>query len=258
MTRAYGLVVVGGGSDRADATAHPSAPGQSNWARGHPNWWVILAVSLALMALLVATSGGKPVGTGHRALTAATVGSPHSPAGTHAHGVRRPRTPTTTTMTTMTTTATTTPTASTTTTSPRPEATVPPASGSVLTGASNALTNGADAYPTTTTTTTTVPAQAPAAPANGTQDQGYLDPPLEASNQFGFTGSGPMVISVVWSGDTYLTMAVSCPSGGDDVGGTSGMEASLDASGSCIATVTEPSSESTSLTYTITFGPTGG
>ena len=257
MTRAYGLAVVGGGSDRDDATAHPSAPGQSNWARGHPNWWVILAVSLALMALLVATSGGKPVGTGHRTLTAATVGDPHSPDGTHAHGMQRPRTPTTTTSRPRPRPHTTTPT-TTTTTSPRPEATVPPASGSVLTGTSNAPTNARSVSDHHHHHDRAPPHRRPAAPANGTQEQGYLDPPLEASNQFGFTGSGPMVISVVWSGDTYLTMAVSCPSGGDDVGGTSGMEASLDASGSCTATVTEPSSESTSLTYTITFGPAGG
>jgi hypothetical protein len=31
-----------------------------------------------------------------------------------------------------------------------------------------------------------------------------------------------------------------------------------DASGSCLATVTEPSSETTSLTYTISIGPAGG
>ncbi len=95
--------------------------------------------------------------------------------------------------------------------------------------------------------------------ADRTQTQGYLNPPLQPSNQFGFTGTGAMEISVVWSGDTYLTMAVSCPSGDQNVGGTSAMAASLpDASGSCLATVSEPTSESTSLTYTITIGPAGG
>jgi hypothetical protein len=95
--------------------------------------------------------------------------------------------------------------------------------------------------------------------SNRTQTQGYLEPPLEASNQFGFTGTGNMTVSVVWSGDTYLTMSVTCPSGGDNVGGTSGMEASLpNASGNCTATVTEPSSESVTLTYSISWGPAGG
>jgi len=54
-------------------------------------------------------------------------------------------------------------------------------------------------------------------------------------------------------------MQVSCPSGTQNVGGSSAMAASLpDASGSCLATVSEPTSESTALTYTITIGPAGG
>ncbi|MGO8826366.1 MAG: hypothetical protein ACLQU9_14175 [Acidimicrobiales bacterium] len=122
--------------------------------------------------------------------------------------------------------------------------------------------------PTTTTpsvTTTTLPAAttttspATSEPADRMQTQGYLDPPLQASNGYGFTGTGAMQISVLWSGTTYLTMTVSCPSGSQSVGGTSAMEASLDdATGSCRATVTEPSSESATLTYTISIGPAGG
>jgi hypothetical protein len=82
---------------------------------------------------------------------------------------------------------------------------------------------------------------------------------MERSNEYVFSGKGSMTVSVVWSGDTYLTMSVTCPSGGDNVGGMSRMEASLPhASGNCTATVTEPSSESVSLTYTISWGPAGG
>jgi hypothetical protein len=114
----------------------------------------------------------------------------------------------------------------------------------------------APAAPTTTTTTS---APGAALAADRTQTQGYLNPPLQPSNQFGFTGAGAMEVSVVWSANTYLTLDVSCPSGGQDVGGTSAMAASLpDASGSCLATVSEPPSESTSLTYSITIGPAGG
>ena len=112
---------------------------------------------------------------------------------------------------------------------------------------------------TTTTTVTTTTSASSATPADRIQTQGYLNPPLQTSNGYGFTGTGAMQISVVWSGTTYLTMTVSCPSGSQSVGGTSAMAASLpDASGSCRATVSEPTSESASLTYTITIGPAGG
>ena len=106
------------------------------------------------------------------------------------------------------------------------------------------------------TTTTTVPSSS--LPADRTQTEGYLDPPLQTSNGYGFTGTGAMDISVLWSGDTYLTMDVDCSSGSQSVGGTSAMAASLDASGACRATVSEPASETASLTYTITIGPAGG
>ena len=104
------------------------------------------------------------------------------------------------------------------------------------------------------TTTTTGPGVVPA-----DRTQGYLDPPAQTSNKYGFTGTGAMEISVVWSGDTYLTMEVSCANGSQNVGGTSAMAASLpDATGSCLATVSEPAPETTSLTYTISIGPAGG
>ncbi len=125
-----------------------------------------------------------------------------------------------------------------------------------LTGAAGIITTTTTLPPPATTTTTGPSA---ALPADRTQTQGYLDPPTQTSNQFGFTGSGSMEVSVVWSGDTYLTMEVSCPNGSQNVGGTSAMAASLpDATGSCLATVREPASESTSLTYTISIGPAGG
>jgi hypothetical protein len=89
--------------------------------------------------------------------------------------------------------------------------------------------------------------------------QGVIEPPAQRSGSVAFTGTGAMQVSVVWSGPTYLTMQVSCPSGSQNVGGSSAMQASLpDASGNCLATVSEPASESTALTYTITIGPAGG
>ncbi len=220
---------------------------------------MILAVSLALIALLVVTAGGTPHGTGRRPTLANAASSDGRPR-TAAHGAR------TTTGTRALTTSTTT-----TTTEPDPESSALNAGGSdtsllttrtagqdsatPTTGAPSATTT--TLAPSTTTTTTTIPSAS--LPADRTQTQGYLDPPLQTFNRYGFTGTGAMEISVLWSDNTYLTMSVSCPSGSQSVGGTSAMAASLpDASGSCLATVSEPASETASLTYTITIGPAGG
>ena len=154
--------------------------------------------------------------------------------------------------------------ATTTTTAPTAAASAAIASGPSLLS-EHSLGTAATTVPTTvpsvttTTTVTTTTGPSSATPADRIQTQGYLSPPLQTSNAYGFTGTGAMQISVVWSGDTYLTMTVSCPNGGQNVGGTSAMAASLpDASGTCRATVSEPTTESTSLTYTITIGPAGG
>ncbi len=163
--------------------------------------------------------------------------------------------PTTTTTTTPTTTTTTTPSTGT------PAGAV--SGASLLSTRTLSATATAPAttpvVTTTTVPTTTTTSASASVPAERTQTQGYLDPPLQTSNSFGFTGTGTMEISVLWSGTTYLTMEVSCPSGSQSVGGTSAMAATLPgAEGSCRATVNEPSSESASLTYTITIGPAGG
>jgi hypothetical protein len=63
---------------------------------------------------------------------------------------------------------------------------------------------------------------------------------------------------VLWSTPVYLTMTVSCPGGSQTVGGTTAMESSLPDGSGCQVTVSEPSSESTSLTYFISIGPAGG
>jgi len=187
-------------------------------ARGRPNWWVILAVSLALMALLVATAG-DPKRVAHGAGTHGIANAQSS----DAHGTRR-------------------------------------AGGAGGAGGSGGASGSVRS--TATTTTASVPAANTAAtslPLGSGSHQGVLEPPAQRSSSVGFTGTGAMQVSVVWSGPTYLTMQVSCPSGTQNVGGSSAMAASLpDASGSCLATVSEPTSESTALTYTITIGPAGG
>jgi hypothetical protein len=232
-------------------------------ARGRPNWWVILAVSLGLMALLVATAGSSPRSAGH-----AMGGPAASSARLAPHGHARPSTGAGAAPTSETTTTTGPTTTTTTTSAPRASDSGDGASTSLTAGtldtvgapetAGPAVTT-TTLPPTTTTTTTTTTDQSPSVPADRTQTQGYLDPPVQTSNEYGFTGVGSMEVSVVWSGDTYLTMEVTCPNGDQSVGGTSAMAASLpDASGSCLATVSEPASESASLTYTITIAPSGG
>ena len=213
------------------------------------------------MALLVATVGSKAATPRREGASSQVVARRATGSGTGAgagpgHVTRSGVAPSTSTTTTTTTTVTLPPAAATDVASSQ-HTTGTFGTGGGPPAAAPSVTTTTVAPATTTTTTTSDPAAAVA--ADRTQTQGYLNPPLQASNQFGFTGSGAMEISVVWSGSTYLTMDVSCPSGGQSVGGTSAMAASLpDASGNCMATVSEPTSESTSLTYTITIGPAGG
>jgi hypothetical protein len=225
---------------------------RSRVARGRPNWWVILAVSLGLMALLVATASNTP-SSSHRGEHPAQAAARGARLATRPHGDTHAAAPTTTT----------------TTTTPTPLAGAADAPAALhSSGTTGALSTThapgpgvttTTVTPATTTTTTTTAAPNVAVPADRMQTQGYLNPPLEPSNQYGFTGAGAMDVSVVWSGSTHLTMEVDCPSGDQSVGGTGAMAASLpDASGSCLATVTEPASEAATVTYTISIGPAGG
>ncbi len=245
MSHAYRVPVAGGGPDTTESV-------HSRVARGRPNWWVILAVSLGLMALLVATAGGTPQARGPgRTPAQATAGlTTRTAIGRPDPAARTTAPPTTTT-----------------TNAPSPSTPGPSEVGSSLlstrtpgtvsTPETAPATTTTTTTPATTTTTTALPGAS--VPADRTQTQGYLDPPVHTSNEYGFAGTGAMAISVLWSGDTYLAMEVSCPSGNQSVGGTSAMAASLpDATGSCLATVSEPASETASLTYTITIGPAGG
>jgi hypothetical protein len=203
--------------------------------RGRPNWWVILAVSLALMALLVATAGNPAHAPRRRAVAN---DAPHATSTTTslAPAATDTRTPSTSLLSSRAGTP-----------GVSPPTTVAPSAPTTTTSVP------------ATTTTTTAAAAAAEQPSDRMQSQGIIQPPQQRSSAFGFTGAGATEVSVVWSGATYLTMEVSCPNGSQSVGGSSAMAASLpDASGSCLATVSEPSTESTALTYTITIGPAGG
>ena len=219
-------------------------------ARSRPNWWVILAVSLALMALLVATAGNpkRIVRGGAHGIANAQSSDSHGARGAGASS--------------RSTSASKSTARSTTTTAPVGAGANTAATALTSTHPATVPTTTAPQAPATTTTTplvvptTTTTVAAP--PLGAGSHQGVIEPPAQRSGSVAFTGSGAMQISVVWSGPTYLTMQVSCPSGSQNVGGSSAMQASLpDASGSCLATVSEPASESTALAYTITIGPGG-
>jgi hypothetical protein len=210
---------------------------------------VILAVSLALIALLVETSGrGKSDRPLHMPSVSSASGS------VRREQARPPRSDAAASTSSTTSTSTTAPAATT------PVATQTPTVGTHTTGTNvvpSASTTNTKTTPVPTTTTTSAP---PASlSADRTQTEGYMDPPQEDSGGFAVIGSGPTEISVVWSVPVYLTVTVTCPGGSQTVGGTTAMETSIpDAVPGCQATVSEPASESTSLTYTITFGPAGG
>ena len=217
---------------------------------------MILAVSLALIALLVVTGGTHPSTRHGRKLADAATGSKQrqSIGGPTTSSQRSParslvRPPTTTT-----------------TTVPTSSQATQPTDSAVPLLATPGTGSGAGA-PAPAATTTTMSPTTTTAPSTGAgisqsadriQAPGVLDPPGSTSHSYSFIGTGAMQVSVIWSGTTYLTLVVSCPNGSQTVGGTSAMAAHLpDAVGACMATVAEPATESVALTYTITIGPTG-
>jgi hypothetical protein len=176
-----------------------------------------------------------------------------SPHGSVRHGAVRPLRSDDVPMTFSTTTSTTAPPATAPVAAHTPAVDVHTTGTNVVPPAST--TNTTSGPPPTTTTTTATPA---ALPADRTQTDGYLDPPLQNSGVFAVAGSGPTEVSVVWSTPVYLSMTVTCPGGSQTVSGTTAMATSLPDASGCQATVSEPPSESSSLTYTVTMGPVGG
>ena len=217
---AYGVPVAGGGPDTTEGLRCTSGSGPSQLV-GHPGR-VVGPHGTPRCDRGEHTTTSRP-----RSGTADAVADDLTPGATAAPSGERPGTSRTTT---------------TTTTAPQPAVHAPATSGPSLVS-SPVVASGAGAptttVPITTTTlppaTTTTTSPATSATAARMQTQGYLDPPLQPSNGYGFTGTGAMQISVLWSGTTYLTLTVSCPSGNQSVGGTSAMAASLaDASGNCL------------------------
>jgi hypothetical protein len=211
------------------------------------------------MALLVATTGNTPhTGKHQHGVADAPSDAQRSsipPAPTASTGVTKGAPPMPSATTSTITTTTVARSAPDTTGSEMSSLSSPPPGGVVSPTTLPPSVTTTSVAPTTTTTTTA----AASSPSDRTQTEGILNPPQQRSNGFAFTGNGATTISVTWSGSTYLSLDASCPSGSQSAGGTSAMEVTLPAaSGSCLATVSEPASESTALTYTITIGPAGG
>ena len=240
MTRVYGVPVAAGGG------RHSTEGLRTRLGRGRPNWWVILAVSLALIALLVETSGprGSHGGTLRAQTAAVTANRGH--AASSRRGASVPAGQAGALSSTTTTTTKPAPTSVPSTTAP---VVVAHTAGTTVTPPTVApSTTTTTAAPTTTTTQV-------ALPSDRSEDEGYLTPPGQTAQVFDFSGSG--TISVLWSGDVYLSMTVACPDGSQTQGGTGGIAIAIDSTASCQATVSEPSSESTAVTFDIS-GPDGG
>jgi hypothetical protein len=206
-----------------------------------PHWWAVLAVSLALLALVAATSSDRPSGSGSHDGARAAGGARHQPASTS------PQSPTTTT-----TTATTMPPTATTTTAPRPATTSTTDIARVVVKESS---------PTTTTTTVApTSGNAAAAPAQTvTPREGSLQQPYDTSATAVFNGQGAMDVTATWTPSTTLSLTVSCGGSTQQVEGTSTASVVIpDASGTCTAVLKEMLVQYDGVSYALTIGPEGG
>lgn len=212
--------------------------------RSRPHWWVILALSLSLLALVAAATTDHPRPVASR--TAET---------------------TSTTLPNQTGSTTPQPSGTTTTVpSPSPHVELP------STAALTSPTSGVRDFGRPSTPTTTAPASAtppggttggvasPVQPAVPTETQtGDLQQPDDASANYSFTGSGSMTISATWTTASTLSLTVTCPGGSQTAEGASKVDVVLpDTDGACEATLRETVVEYDDVPYTLTIGPTGG
>jgi hypothetical protein len=230
LFQSYPGVVVGGGNDTTGALrARP--------LRGRPHWWAVLAVALSLMALLAAASGSSPGvrGTGHpgvaldlpaqlpRAHPAQSASTTTTTLGAMAHDLRS----------------------------------LSGASALGPTAVVSALQPSTGTTTTTSVTTTTVGSGVGSGPSpqNRTQ-QGYLQPPDNTSAMYAFTADGPTRVSASWATADTMSLSVTCPNGTVTEQGSSSVTITTAAtSGSCQATLSEPASDTSTESYSITIEP---
>jgi hypothetical protein len=237
LTRAYRWSVVGGGNDTTGSVrARP--------LRGRPHWWAVLAVTLALMALLASTSAGRPLTLGTRTLPVKPDAPRHPRAAVATH-------PTTTTTTIIEAPAT--------DTGPRSAAGGHTTAAITASVPSNATTPTTVANSGTATGVGTGEGSTPAQASDRTTEQGYLEPPDNTSVLYPFTADGATQVQVTWPTATVLVLSVDCGNGPQSDQGTSSVTVLAPAtSGQCQATLSEPTSETGTVSYTLTIGPADG
>jgi hypothetical protein len=213
-------------------------------ARSRPHWWAVLAVSLSLLALVAARSADPRsthghVGRSHATAALGTRSSLSPPVtGGHTSTVDTAAPAPTVTTSTTTTTVATAPVVSSGSSSVRPAAT----------------------HTSSSTTTTVATSTAPAPPPVPTETYtGDLQQPDDSQATYSFTGSGPMQVSVSWSGPYTLSLSVSCPSGTQNQEGASAFTVVIpDGTGACVTTVRETQMQYNEIPYTLTIGPASG
>jgi hypothetical protein len=203
----------------------------------------VLAVTLGLMALLAATSAGRPLVIGSRSLPVRPAATRHAGAATDS-----------------TTTSSTSP-APASDTDPGPQL---PAGGHTIAAITTSApfsttTSTTDASSGTTTTAGTGDGGAPAQASDRTTQQGYLEPPDNTSVLYSFTAEGTTQVAVTWPTSTVLTLSVDCGNGPQSSQGSSSVTVVAPAtSGQCQATLSEPATATDTVSYTLTIGPADG
>ncbi|MGO8859755.1 MAG: hypothetical protein ACLQRH_03160 [Acidimicrobiales bacterium] len=233
-------------------TENGADPLRPTWSR--PHWWVVLAVSLSLLALVAAAAvHDGPAARRHGARAGSSYGQGGVAYG--QGGVAHPRTgaPASTKTTTGTP-------------GPSPLTVTSPTSTSTST---SAAAHDADSLrpvtPESTTTTTppsstTTTTQAPPPPAPTEAYSGSLQQPNLSMASYPFSGVGPMQVSASWSpASTPLSVTVTCPEGSKTMQATTTVTVAIpDADGACEATIEETLVAYEAVSYTLTIGPAQG
>lgn len=234
-------------------------------SREWPHWWAILAVSLALMALVAVASPGARTTT-VTPLAARTAGTP-----TLAHSAAPvSRTPSTTmAASNSTTTVPSQPMPVSPPTSKDAASPSTPASAPTPTTLAGGTSMGGKSTKTLTAATATT--LAPIVPPEGTgsdggsastpvnTQQGYLQPPQNTSVEYPVTAGGSLRVAATWSSADTLTLSAICPDARESESDQGAVTVTLPvASGDCQVTLSEPSTENDTVSYSLTIGPDNG